>query len=146
MNDPEKPDRKATIQYTVDWVVRAVPRADAREETPATPTVGARSPTTWERLNGPLIAVVTTEDIERAKQDQSCRCPVQTTLSRIFSRTAVVAYETKWREDGSRVLVARATVGNRSWILPDGVLQFMRLFDQGQSVDEITFELPEAKP
>ncbi len=89
-----------------------------------------------------LLAVVTAADIEKARRDRSCGCAVEVALSRIYNRTALVAYETRWHGDGSRELSARATIERQSWILSKYVVRFLRDFDQGRSVRPITFEIP----
>src|SRR5258708_3964223 len=95
-----------------------------------------------DTIDGTLLAVVTVADIEKARRNRSCGCAVEVALSRIYNRTALVAYETQWLRDGSRKLSARATVERQSWVLPEHVVQFLRDFDQGCNVRPITFQIP----
>lgn len=88
-----------------------------------------------------LLVVVTRQDIDAARVSSNCRCPIACCLERLFSRSAIVNYDTRWQRDGSRVLHAQAQVGRRVWELPDVAVDFMRRFDEGCEVKPFSFKL-----
>lgn len=88
-----------------------------------------------------LELVVTAQDLEATRLAR-CRCPIAVAFSRVFGQTALVNYESDWRIDGTRRMVAIAQVGRRRWILPDVALEFMRRWDQGIPCRPFSFPLP----
>lgn len=88
------------------------------------------------------MIIVRKEEIDQARLVRGQGCPIQRAVSRVFGRTALVAYETEWDSFAERHLRGRVTVGTRSWLLPESAVDFMRNFDQGLNVRPISFPVP----
>lgn len=89
-----------------------------------------------------LELVVTKQDIDGARRCSECRCPIAFAFSRVFGRTASVNYESHWRIDGTRELVAVVQVERRRWVLHGEPVSFMRRWDQGIPCRPFSFPLP----
>lgn len=82
------------------------------------------------------IVNVTAQDIKNGRVGDPCSCPIARAINRKrgYSRARV----------GYSLLIAHTPEGLRKFYLPFHVTQKVLDFDQGESVQPFTFELPTA--
>lgn len=78
-----------------------------------------------------MVIEVTQDDIDKGVKNNACQCPVARAIAR--------GTEEEWVVDSHSLVRMRDA---RVWHTPPAAYWFINRYDQGESVEPFTFELP----